>query len=110
MKSCGWIFAGLGIGVSAYILFARRPDVRDGMKAAAGRTRLWGRQQRFSGAVRYGTGKLKRGIGQIAGNDALVGEGMVDQVAGAVKYTVGKVAGTVGETLHDVNRSFLTES
>lgn len=108
MKPHIWILAGSGLGLTAYFIFNRRsPEcapAADGLEATATRAILWGRKKRVSGAGRYAAGKLKEGIGKVIGDDALVGEGIVDQVAGAVKHTAGEVAGAAGEAIHNVNR------
>ncbi len=56
----------------------------------------------MSGAGKYAVGKVKERIGRVIDDHPLVGEGIVDQAAGAVKHTAGKVAGTVGEAIADV--------
>jgi uncharacterized protein YjbJ (UPF0337 family) len=47
---------------------------------------------------------MKEGFGRIAGDDDLAGEGVGDQVVGAVKDTVGRWGQAAGETVHDLNR------
>jgi uncharacterized protein YjbJ (UPF0337 family) len=48
-------------------------------------------------------GRAREGLGRVLGDDDLVGEGVVDQAAGAVKDKVGNAAHAVGETIHDLN-------
>ncbi len=108
MKLRTWIFAGLGVGLAAYIVFSR-PTSRcaaenDGLESAGDRFASWGRKQRVAGAGTYAQGMLKRWFGRVMGNHTLVGEGIVDQVAGAACHTAGEVASSVGDVLHDVAR------
>ncbi len=107
MKSRAWIFAGLGVGLAAYIVFGRRglhcTAEADGLESAGDRVAFWGGKQRITGASKYVAGKLKKGIGTIVGDDTLVGEGIVDQVEGAVRHTAGQAASSVGEVIHDLN-------
>jgi hypothetical protein len=43
-------------------------------------------------------GKLKEGVGRATGDDQLAGEGLVDQIAGAVKDTAGQAPQALGAT------------
>ena len=74
------------------------------MEYAAGRAALWGSKQRISGIGGGLAGKLKEGIGRATGNEQLAGDGVTDQLAGAVKETAGKAAQVAGQTIHDFNR------
>ena len=103
-----WFLAGVGVAVAAYIVL-NQPGPQyatgnDDVEDAADRTSLWGSKQRVSGTAGRVAGKAKEGIGRVSGSDDLVGEGLGDQVAGAVKDTAGKVAQSVGETIHELNR------
>jgi uncharacterized protein YjbJ (UPF0337 family) len=49
-------------------------------------------------------GKFKEGVGRVTGDDQLTGEGVVDQLAGAVKDTAGQAAQALGTTIHELNR------
>jgi uncharacterized protein YjbJ (UPF0337 family) len=109
MKAINWFIAGVSVGVAAYIIanlpapaYATTGD--DDIEYAAGRASVWGSKQRLTGAGRGIAGKVKEGIGRVTGDDELAGEGVVDQVAGEVKDTAGKVAQAVGETIHNMNQ------
>jgi uncharacterized protein YjbJ (UPF0337 family) len=108
MKALTWIFAGVGVGIAAYIAL-NQPDARyatgdNDVEYAAGRTTLWGSKQRLYGRGGGLAGKLKEGIGRVTGDAQLADEGVVDQVVGAVKDTAGKAAQAAGQTVHDLNR------
>jgi uncharacterized protein YjbJ (UPF0337 family) len=108
MKALTWVIAGVGVGVIAYIVLNQPgPEYATGdddVEYAANRAALWGSKQRVYGAGSGVAGKVKEGIGRITGDDQLAGEGMVDQMAGAVKDTAGRAAQAVGQTVHDLNR------
>jgi uncharacterized protein YjbJ (UPF0337 family) len=108
MKALTWVIAGVGAGIAAYIIL-NQPGPRystgdDDVEYAADRATLWGSKQRLYGTGSRVAGKVKEGIGRITGDDQLAGEGMVDEVAGAVKDTAGRAAQAVGQTVHDLNR------
>src|ERR1700692_2462842 len=108
MKALTWVIAGVGAGIAAYIIL-NQPGPRystgdDDVEFAADRATLWGSKQRFYGTGSGVAGKVKESIGRITGDEQLAGEGVVDQVAGAVKDTAGKAAQAVGQTVHDLNR------
>jgi uncharacterized protein YjbJ (UPF0337 family) len=108
MKALTWVMAGVGAGIAAYIIL-NQPGPRyatgdEDVEYAANRAALWGSKQRLSGTGSGITGRLKERVGGITGDDELAGEGMVDQVAGAVKDTAGRAAQAVGETVHELNR------
>lgn len=108
MKALPWIAAGVGIGFAVYVAFNQPPAElatgSDGVEDAARRTSFWGTKQRIGGVGRDLVGRLKEGVGRAAGNDQLAGEGVVDQVAGAVKNRAGGVAEAAGNLIHDLNR------
>ena len=108
MKTLAWVIAGVGAGIAAYIVL-NQPGPRyatgdDDVEYAAGRAALWGSKQRISGIGGGLAGKLKEGIGRATGNEQLAGDGVTDQIAGAVKETAGKAAQAAGQTIHDLNR------
>jgi uncharacterized protein YjbJ (UPF0337 family) len=108
MKTLAWVIAGVGAGIAAYIVL-NQPGPRyatgdDDVEYAAGRAALWGSKQRISGIGGGLAGKLKEGIGRATGNEQLAGDGVTDQLAGAVKETAGKAAQAAGQTIHDLNR------
>jgi uncharacterized protein YjbJ (UPF0337 family) len=108
MKALTWVIAGVGAGIAAYIIL-NQPGPRystgnDDVEYAADRATLWGSKQRLYGTGSGVAGKVKESIGRITGDDQLAGDGVVDQVAGAVRDTAGKAAQAVGQTVHDLNR------
>ena len=108
MKALPWIFAGFGVGLAVYLLGNQPtprfstgdPDVDD----VANKTSAWGTKQRLTGTGGNLIGRLKETAGNVTGNDQLAGEGVVDQVAGAVKDTAGRAAHAVSDTVKDLNR------
>jgi uncharacterized protein YjbJ (UPF0337 family) len=109
MKAFAWIITGAAVAVAvAYIVLNQPggeyetgdPDVED----VANRTALWGSKQRLTGTGTGIVGKIKEGVGRATGNDTLAGEGVGDQLVGAVKDTAGKVAQAAGQTIHEVNQ------
>ena len=108
MKALPWIVAGVGLGLAAYFVL-NQPGLQyaggdDDVEDAADRTALWGSKQRVAGAGGGLSGKLKEGLGRVAGNDNLEAEGVTDQAVGAVKDAAGQVAQVAGHALHEVNR------
>lgn len=107
MKQLPWIIAGLGLGFAAYVVLNRPyPQYATGsdeLDNAAARAGLWGTKQRFSGAGRNLAGRVKEGVGRVTGDDQLTGEGITDQIAGALKDTAGSTAQVVSNTIHAVN-------
>jgi uncharacterized protein YjbJ (UPF0337 family) len=108
MKALTWVITGVGAGIAAYIVL-NQPGPRyatgdDDVEYAAGRATLWGSKQRISGIGGGLAGKLKEGLGRATGNEQLAGDGVTDQLAGAVKETAGKAAQAAGQTIHDLNR------
>jgi uncharacterized protein YjbJ (UPF0337 family) len=108
MKALSWVIAGVSAGIAAYIIL-NQPGPRystgdEDVEYAANRASLWGTKQRLYGTGGDVAGKVKEGIGRITGDDQLAGEGVVDQMAGAVKDTAGRAAQAVGQTVHDLNR------
>lgn len=108
MKNFPWILAAVGLGLAAYVVLNQpterfatgSPDVDDAADSAAN----WGTKQRVTGTGGSVLGKAKEGLGKLTGDDSLAGEGMVDQVTGAVKDTAGKAAHAVSDTIHDLNK------
>jgi uncharacterized protein YjbJ (UPF0337 family) len=108
MKTLTWILAGAGVGLAVYLVL-NQPGPQystgdDDVENFADDTSLWGSKQRLGGAARGLAGKVKEGVGRVAGDDQLADEGVADQVVGSVKDTAGQVAHAVGETIHDLNR------
>ena len=76
----------------------------DGVEDAANRVRHWGTKRRFGGGADTLTGRMKEGVGRIAGDDNLADEGIEDQAVGVVENTAGRWGQAAGETLHELNR------
>jgi uncharacterized protein YjbJ (UPF0337 family) len=49
------------------------------------------------------TGKLKEGLGRVAGDDDLAADGEVTEAAGIVKDAAGSLAQAASETIHNLN-------
>ncbi len=107
MKALPWIIAGVAFGAAAYYLAnAPQPQYADrDVEDAANESSLWGGKQRVKGTGGSLLGKAKEGFGRATGDEDLQAEGVGDQVVGSVKDAAGKVAGAVGDTLHDLNRT-----
>ena len=108
MKALGWIVAGVGIGLAAYVVL-NQPGPQyatgnDDVEDFADKSALWGSKQRITGKGGSLLGKVKENVGRATGNDELAGEGLGDQVIGAVKDTAGDAAHAVSQTIHDLNR------
>ncbi len=58
-------------------------------------------EDRIMGAGRELLGKGERALGSAAGNEHLQGDGVVDQVAGAVEHGYGQVKDAVGDIVKD---------
>jgi len=108
MKALPWIIAGVGVGLATYFAL-NQPGLQyatgnDDVEDAAAETSLWGSKQRLAGTGGQILGKVKKSVGRVTGDDQLAGEGLADQVAGAVKDTAGGAAQALGETIHELNR------
>ena len=104
-----WILAGIGAGAALAYVALNQPKPQaetgwDSVENAARRTTAWGSKSRLSGAGSKLAGKVKEGLGRIAGDPNLADEGVGDQAVGAVKNAVGTVAQAAGDTLHNMNR------
>src|SRR4051812_10108908 len=104
-----WIFAGIGAGIAAAWLLMNQPRLQsetgyDSVEEGAARTFGWGSKARVTGAGRNMVGRVKEGVGRLAGRDDIADEGVMDQAAGSVKNAVGSVAQAAGQTIHDLNR------
>ena len=108
-SSLPWIVAGIGAGIAATWILMNQPRTQtetgyDSVEEAAARTSGWGSKARVGGAGRNIAGRMKEGIGRIAGRDDIAGEGVMDQAAGSVENAAGTVAQAAGQTIHDLNR------
>jgi uncharacterized protein YjbJ (UPF0337 family) len=112
MKALPWIVASLGVGVALCVLWGKRSrqyqtiggeDLHDAIEDVAETTFGWGTKQRVAGSAERVTGKLKEGLGRIAGDDDLAADGVLTQAAGIVKDAAGSLAQATGETIHNLN-------
>ena len=109
MRASRLLLTGIGVGAAlTYALFyeptLQREAGFDGVEDTANRVRHWGTKQRFGGGADTLMGRMKEGVGRIAGDDNLAGQGIEDQAVGAVKNTVGRWGQAASETLHELNR------
>lgn len=108
MKTVAWFAAGIGIGMLIYLV-ANTPGPQyatgsDTLEDAARSAADWGTKQRVTGAGAGVLGRVKEGLGNVAGNPDLADEGTGDRVTGEIKEGVGSFAQAAGQTLHDLNR------
>ena len=107
MKRQVWIPLAIGI-VAVYVILDRRAARcaagYDDPETAANKTADWGSKQRVVGTGRGLLGRVKEGLGRLTGDDDLAGQGVVDQVAGAVQDTSGRAAHVVSDTMRDLDR------
>jgi uncharacterized protein YjbJ (UPF0337 family) len=109
MRNLSWIVASIGAGVALWILWNRQNRQYqavggDAIDDAAGETFSWGTRQRIAGSAQRVKGRVKEGLGRIAGNRDMAGEGLVTQAAGTARDAAGALAQAAGETIHDLNR------
>jgi uncharacterized protein YjbJ (UPF0337 family) len=109
MRASRLLLTGIGVGAAlTYALFyestLQNETGFDGVEDSAKRVRRWGTKKRFGGVADTLVGRMKEGVGRIAGDDDLAGEGIEDQAVGAAKNTVGRWGQAASETLHDLNR------
>jgi uncharacterized protein YjbJ (UPF0337 family) len=109
MRASSLLLTGIGVGaVLTYALFygstLQQEAEFDGVEDSANTMWRWGTKKRFGAGADTLVGRMKEGLGRFAGDEDLVGEGVGDQVVGAVKDTVGRFGQTAGETVHDLNR------
>ena len=108
MKALTWLIGGIGLGLAVYFV-VNQPGPQyatgnDDIEDAAGKTAFWGSKQRVKGTGAGLVGKFKEGVGRATGDEQLEGEGVVDQVAGAVQDSAGRAAHAVSDTIHELNR------
>jgi uncharacterized protein YjbJ (UPF0337 family) len=109
MKPLPWIVAGVGAGVALAYVILNQPQPQNAtgwnsVEDSADRTFGWGSKNRISGAGRNLFGKMKEGLGRVAGNNDLADEGTADQAIGSIQNAAGRVGQAAGETIHDLNR------
>jgi uncharacterized protein YjbJ (UPF0337 family) len=109
MKPIHWILGGMALGAAVAVILLSEPDLQHETRSgniedAANQAWRWGTKKRFGGAADRLVGRAKESIGRVTGDDNLVGEGVINQAAGAVKDTAGRWGHAVGETIHDLNR------
>ena len=112
MRALAWIVASLGVGVAVCVLWDRRSrqyetpgggDLHGAIEDVAETTFGWGTRQRVAGSAERMTGKLKEGLGRIAGDDDLAADGVVTEASGIVKDAAGSLAQAASETIHNLN-------
>lgn len=113
MEALPWIVASLGVGVALCVLWDKRNrpyqtigggDLDDAIEDGAEKTFGWGTRQRVAGSAGRVAGKLKAGLGRIAGDDDLAGDGVITEAAaGTVKDAAGSLAQAASETIHHLN-------
>jgi uncharacterized protein YjbJ (UPF0337 family) len=104
MRAGSLLLTGIGVGaVLTYALFyestLQQEAEFDGVEDTANRMRRWGTEKRLGAGADTLVGRMKEGIGRIAGDN-----GIEDQVVGGAKNTVGRWGQAAGETVHDLNR------
>ena len=109
MRASRLLLTGIGVGAALTYALFYEPTLRqeaefDGVEDTANRMRRWGTKKRFGAGADTLVGRVKEGVGRIAGDENILGEGIGDQAVGAVKDTVGRWGQAVGETVHDLNR------
>ncbi|MDQ2833749.1 MAG: CsbD family protein [Acidobacteriota bacterium] len=109
MKALPWILVGVGVGIATTVLLFNGSGPEyftgyDGVESAARKSFGWGAKQQAEGKVGSFAGAIKRGVGQLTGNEDLANEGTADRVAGGVKDAAGQLGQAVGQTIHDLNR------
>lgn len=109
MRNLAWIVASLGAGAALWVMWHRRDRqyqangvaaIEDTAKTTFG----WGTRQRVAGSAERVGGKIKEGLGRLAGKDNLAGEGVMEETVGAARDAAGTLAQAAGETIHDLNR------
>ena len=112
MKALAWIVASLGAGVALCVLWDKRNrpyqtigggDLHYAIEDVAETTFGWGTRQRVAGSAGRVAGKLKAGLGRIAGDDDLAADGVVTEAAGTVKDAAGSLAQAASQTIHNLN-------
>lgn len=73
-----------------------------GVAGAAHKLSTWGAKQRLLGGGGQLKGKMEKGLGDLAGDPAAQGKGLLDEATGAVKNAGGKAAQAIGSTLTDL--------
>lgn len=74
-----------------------------GLAGAAHNLSTWGAKQRLFGGGGQLKGKVEKGLGDLAGDPAVQGKGLLDEATGALKNAAGKAAQAIGSTLTDLN-------
>ncbi len=108
MNKLGWVLGLACLGAAGYVLWSNlaESDLQpvDGWDEASARVGAWGTGQRVSGIGSQIGGKLKQGVGRLAEDPELEGEGAVDEVAGQVKDAAGQAAHAVSGAIRDLKK------
>ena len=92
------ILGAASLGVAAYVIFSNEGGLAgDGdFSTEAG---AWGTKQRVTGTGGKLGGKLEKGFGDLTGDPAVQGQGLVDQAVGTVKDAAGQAAHAVSDAV-----------
>ncbi len=94
-------FLGLAsLGAAIYLVLNDRFAGQSGVNGESAGS--WGAKQRMSGTGNQLSGKLKKGVGDLVGDDKLSGSGVADQVTGTLKDVAGKAATAVQGAVDDL--------
>lgn len=122
MNKLFWIAAGASLGIGAYIILNGQTgsyagsgygsddlddasdDLRSGARRLSRKASNWGTGQRVSGTAGQIGGRIKEGVGDLAGSPRVADEGVSDQIVGGVKDTVGRAAHAVSDTVDNLTR------
>ncbi len=122
MNKLFWIAAGASLGIGAYIILNgsneytyntgsaaddlddASDDLSRGARRFSRKASNWGTGQRVSGTVGQVGGRVKEGVGNLAGSDDLAAEGIGDQVVGTVKDAAGQAAHAVSNAVDNITK------
>ena len=101
MGKIAWILGVAFVGAAAYVLLSGSSyaPAGDGVDEFGAQVGNWGTRKRAGGAGGVLGGKLKQGVGKLAGRPDVESEGAVDEAAGRVKNAAGKAAQAVSDTI-----------
>ncbi len=93
-----WILGAASLGVAAYVIFSSQGSTAGGdLSTQAG---SWGTKQRVKGTGGVLGGKLEKGLGDLTGDPAVQGQGVLDQAVGQVKDAAGQAAHAVSDAVN----------
>lgn len=97
MKNLLLLLGGASLGIAAYVLF----NQTNSQSPAANDIHAWGTGKRVSGTGNSALGSVKKGFGELTGDDSMEASGLVDKAKGAVQDAAGSVAQKIGEVARD---------